>query len=266
TMLEAIDLENGWYWVVLPADEHGTRFPGWIREHDVEIAAAGEPRAVLQHFVEAVEQAKARKDAEAAEEEARLERARQNVEDARREYEAVVQKGPGTAAAADAAPAAPAAAQRGPVRTPSADTPRPNVPREHQWFAGYSFYRDQSDSLSFPAGWAFSVARHATPKIDFVGGISGSHRSDDLLGVNVASSTMYTFAAGPKYARRTGSVVSFAQVLAGIAIIRASAFDSSDVSMGFALQPGFGVDVPVTKTLTGRVGFDIETVRSGGWF
>src|SRR5438445_6283894 len=60
TMLEAIDLEDGWYWVVLPADEHGTRYPGWIREHDVEIAAAGEARGVLQHFAEAVEQAKTR--------------------------------------------------------------------------------------------------------------------------------------------------------------------------------------------------------------
>src|SRR5206468_839993 len=58
TMLEAIDREDDWYWVILPADEHGTRYPGWVRAHDVEIVAAGEPRAVLRHFVEAVEQAK----------------------------------------------------------------------------------------------------------------------------------------------------------------------------------------------------------------
>src|SRR5439155_19900567 len=92
TMLEAIDLENGWYWVILPPDEHGTRFPGWVREHDVEIVAAGDPTSVLRHFSEAVEQAKARMDAEAAAQEARLEQARQRVAEARREYEAVAQK------------------------------------------------------------------------------------------------------------------------------------------------------------------------------
>ena len=76
TMLEAIDREDDWYWVILSADDHGTRYPGWVRAHDVEVVAAGEPRAVLRHFVEAVEQAKTRLDAQAAEDEARLERAR----------------------------------------------------------------------------------------------------------------------------------------------------------------------------------------------
>ena len=267
TMLEAIDLEDGWYWVVLPADEQGTRFPGWIREHDVEIAAAGDPSSVLRHFSEAVQQAKDRMEAEAAEQEARLERAREKVEEARRQYDAAVQRKDGAAApASDAKPPAPAESQKGPVRLPRADTPHADMPREYQWFAGYSFYRDQSDSLSYPAGWALAVSRHLTPTIDLTTSISGSHRSDDLLGVNLASATMYTFAAGPKYARRTGRVTSFAQVLAGVAIIHTSVLAASDLSLGFALQPGFGVDIPVTKTLAARVGFDIQTVRSGGWF
>src|SRR5207248_3827443 len=35
TMLETLDLDSGWYWVILPPNEEGTRLPGWIREHDV---------------------------------------------------------------------------------------------------------------------------------------------------------------------------------------------------------------------------------------
>src|SRR5438093_5493956 len=97
TILEAIDLEDGWYWVILPPDAQGTRLPGWVRDHDVEIAGAGDPDSVLRHFSEAVAQAKARKEAEAAAQEARLEQARQRLEDARREYQAVIQKAPGAA-------------------------------------------------------------------------------------------------------------------------------------------------------------------------
>src|SRR4029078_4323954 len=45
TTLEVIDFEKekGWYWVVLPADLHGTRRVGWIRASSVEpdVALAG---------------------------------------------------------------------------------------------------------------------------------------------------------------------------------------------------------------------------------
>jgi len=264
TMLEAIDLENGWYWVILPPDEHGTRFRGWVREHDVEIVAAGDPTSVLRHFSEAVEQAKARMDAEAAAQEARLEQARQRVAEARREYEAMAQK---AGAALPATAAAPAASQTRPARVPRSDKPQSSVPRQYEWFGGYSFYRDQSDSHSFPAGWALSVGRPVRPDIDVVGSISSSHKSESLFGVNVTTSNMYTFAAGPKYARRTGSATAFGQVLVGIATMRTSAFGVSDSSTGFALQPGAGVDIPIAKTLAVRLGFDVETVRSsGGWF
>jgi outer membrane protein OmpA-like peptidoglycan-associated protein len=36
TTLEVLDQEEGWYWVVVPADVHGTRKAGWIRASSVE--------------------------------------------------------------------------------------------------------------------------------------------------------------------------------------------------------------------------------------
>jgi hypothetical protein len=262
TMLEAIDLEDDWYWVILPPDEHGTRYPGWVRAGDVEIAAAGDSRAVLHHFVEAVEQAKARLDAQAAEDAARLERARVKVEEARQTYDALVKNGP-SAAQTGAAPA-----QNAPVRVPRAEKPRVEGPREHEWFGGYSFYRDQSDGLTFGGGWLFSGARQMTPRIDLVGSISGSHRSDDVLGVNIASSSIYTFAAGPKYTWPTRDrFTPFAQVLVGIATVHTSTLGLDDSSAGLALQPGLGIDLPIRKPLALRIGFDVETIHtSGGWF
>ena len=262
TTLEAIDREDDWYWVILPADEHGTRYPGWVRANEVEIVAAGDPRAVLRHFSEAVEQAKARMDAQAAEDAARLERARQKLEDAREAYDAAVKNGP----AASQKAAAPS--QKTQARVQRSEKTRANVPREYEWFGGYTFYRDQSDGQSFGGGWALSGARQMTPQIDLVGSISASHRSDDILGVNVASSSIHTFAGGPKYAWPARSrYTPFAQVLVGIATVSATAMGVSDSSAGFALQPGFGVDVPIRKPLALRVGFDVETIHaSGGWF
>jgi len=261
TMLEAIDREDDWYWVILTPDEHGTRYPGWVRAGDVEIVAAGDSRAVLRHFAEAVEQAKARLDAQAAEDAARLERARQKVEEARQAYEAVVKNGP-AAAQSGAAPA-----QNAPVRIPAAK-PHADVPHEREWFAGYSFYDDQTNGLSYGGGWLFSAARQMTPRIDLVGSISGSSRSDDLRGINLASSSIYTFAGGPKYTwPAQNRVTPFAQVLVGIASVHTTTLGVSDSSAGFALQPGFGVDLPIRKPVALRVGFDVETIHaSGGWF
>jgi hypothetical protein len=262
TVLEAIDREDDWYWVILSPDEHGTRYPGWVRAGDVEIVAAGDSRVVLRHFVEAVEQAKARLDAQAAEDAARLERARQKVEDARLAYEAVVKNG------AAPAPSAAAPSQQAPVRVPPAPKPHAEVPREYEWFGGYSFYRNQSDGVAYGGGWALSGARQVTPRLDVVASISGSHRSEFLYGVNFAESSIHTFAGGPKYTwpART-RYTPFAQVLVGIATVSASALGFSDSSAGFALQPGFGLDLPIRKPVALRVGFDVETIHaSGGWF
>lgn len=80
-VLEAVDRDNDWYWVILPADDNGTRGSGWIHARDVEIVGEGEPRTVLRHFTEAVEAARTREREAAAraaaDEGARAERAQQ---------------------------------------------------------------------------------------------------------------------------------------------------------------------------------------------
>lgn len=51
TTLEVLDQEGGWYWVVVPANAHGTRKAGWINAVNVEPftptppAPKGDPRA-----------------------------------------------------------------------------------------------------------------------------------------------------------------------------------------------------------------------------
>ncbi len=109
--LEAIDREGDWYWVFLPPNENGTKVAGWVYAPDVEIVTEGDRRSVLLQFTETIAAAKARDASDAAttakphnargaaraakaaaREEARLERARQRLEQAQREYDATTQK------------------------------------------------------------------------------------------------------------------------------------------------------------------------------
>jgi outer membrane protein OmpA-like peptidoglycan-associated protein len=43
-ILDVLDEERGWYWVVAPPDAHGTRRAGWIRTSFVEAVASRPPR------------------------------------------------------------------------------------------------------------------------------------------------------------------------------------------------------------------------------
>jgi outer membrane protein OmpA-like peptidoglycan-associated protein len=43
TTLEVLDKDSGRYWVILPADVHGTRRSGWIRTDDVEAVVVPPP-------------------------------------------------------------------------------------------------------------------------------------------------------------------------------------------------------------------------------
>ena len=39
TTLDVLDKENDWFWIVAPADAHGTRRAGWVNERNVEAIA-----------------------------------------------------------------------------------------------------------------------------------------------------------------------------------------------------------------------------------
>jgi hypothetical protein len=265
TMLDVVDMQDDWYWVILPADENGTRYPGWIRRHDVEIVSFGDASSTLRHLSESVEEAKQRDAAQAAEEQARLDQAKEKLEEARREYEALTRKSAEPAQPAPTTPPKrPAPVKTESVAKPLSIKPAPSGTPRYEWFGGYSFFRDQSDSVSFPGGWAISAGRQWTDAIDLVGEISGSHRSDAIFGAAPATSNVYTFAAGPKYARQTSGVNSFGQVLIGLSRTTATALGVSNSSTGLALQPGVGVDIAVAKSIAVRVRGDLAVLRSGG--
>jgi len=80
--------------------------------------------------------------------------------------------------------------------------------------------------------------------------------------VNLGSASVHTFTAGPRIARElSNGMTAFGHLQAGIAIMHGSAFGVSASSTGFALIPGGGVDVPVARGLSLRVGGELTIVR-----
>jgi hypothetical protein len=98
TVLEVIDLEGDWYWVMLAPDSNGSRRPGWIRASDVEVVTVGKPKHSPVP--------PAPGDTRQAEDDRRVKKAKRDLEKARRDYEKAAQRGK-SSAAPDAAPASP---------------------------------------------------------------------------------------------------------------------------------------------------------------
>lgn len=129
--------------------------------------------------------------------------------------------------------------------------------------AGYQFMRDSELDLSFPAGWFVSAGGHVSELLEIVGEVSGSRKGEaDLF--SSADITVLTFMAGPRYSRHGGTIEPFAQVLFGGARASASldilGVSGSDSETAFAVQPGAGVDVTLTDSLSGRLMVDYRRI------
>ena len=110
TVLEVVDKDRDWYWVLLERDRNGTRRTGWIEARHVEVAVepirasslrsvTGEVDEPISTLEESFDDRKARQEARRAAAEARaqarIEAAARRVEEARREVEALRLKAEG---------------------------------------------------------------------------------------------------------------------------------------------------------------------------
>ncbi len=107
---------------------------------------------------------------------------------------------------------------------------------------GYTFLRDVTDEINFPAGWYADVAGNFSDWLGFVGMTTGSYKSEDIFGVEV-DLNIHTFTFGPRFSSRANeNVVPFAQVLVGVTRFSGSVnvvgLDVSESSSDFTLIPG----------------------------
>jgi hypothetical protein len=180
----------------------------------------------------------------------RVEKAKHEAEERRREYEAAVARSRGET---------------------TEETPQPAHRRTTQagieLFAGYAALHDGTSDLNFPLGWAASISAPFNDMFDVVGEVSGSYKNLDVLGVDVGGTSVHTFTAGPKVSwNLQHDVRAFAQLQAGLAVGRVTALGVGDSSAGLAILPGGGVDLPLVRGFDLRVAGELTFVRDDGWW
>jgi hypothetical protein len=119
TVLEALDKEGNWFWVLLERDAHGTRRAGWIREDVVEIVSEG--RAGFSQPLSAPAAKPKARSKQQKQDERALRKAERELEKARRDFEKVSQQ-PGNSAPQQPADSA--------LQPPADPTPPDSLPRD----------------------------------------------------------------------------------------------------------------------------------------
>jgi hypothetical protein len=124
-------------------------------------------------------------------------------------------------------------------------------------FGGYSAARDPRDQVTLPAGWVAGVAVGLTPVVAVVGDVSGQYRTLSLVNAEVRLST-HTLMGGLRASARVGRLTEFGQIVAGAVRASASAFGATATGVSIAIQPGVGVDWPLTRRWAARAQIDVR--------
>jgi hypothetical protein len=128
-------------------------------------------------------------------------------------------------------------------------------------FGGYTFVHDAKNDISLPAGWIAGGSLQLRNWVSAVVDVSGSHRTEDLFGAEVRVRAYGIFGGG-RVSTRLGRVSEFAQLLAGVVRGSGTAFGFTETSSAFALQPGVGIDYPLTRRVGARGQLDARFIRN----
>ena len=131
--------------------------------------------------------------------------------------------------------------------------------------AGYQFMRDYDLGESFPDGWFVSGAGQLTSTIAVVGEVGRSRWSDTNPNVDLTANVdMFIYLGGVRLRRRVGAVSPFAQFLVGgaraTATLSGFGTEASQSETGFVIQPGGGVDFPLSDAISARALFDYRRI------
>lgn len=140
-----------------------------------------------------------------------------------------------------------------------------------EWFAGYSYLLDPGNAVlavtagdnAFPLGWIAGGARPIASWMAAAGEISGHYKHKTTFDDDVSLS-FHAFMAGPRVHARLGPITEFAQLLAGAAHARGSAFGVTVSSTALSLQPGGGIDYQLRPRLAARLELDYRWIRGAG--
>lgn len=125
--------------------------------------------------------------------------------------------------------------------------------------AGYQFVGDAELDENFPKGWFVSGGGYLTDRVSIVGEVTGSHKGFTVVDLN-----LYTYVGGVRLSYQTGEVKPFVQFQAGAARFTTSlevvGLPNDESRTDFVIQPGGGVDIPLTDRVAARVMVDYRHI------
>jgi len=126
---------------------------------------------------------------------------------------------------------------------------------------GYALAHDTRDQVTLPAGWIAGAAIALTPAFAAVADVSGQYKTVALLNAD-ARLRVHTVMAGVRGSARLGRLTEFGQILTGVVRTSGSAFGSTTTVHAIGVQPGAGVDYPLTPSWAARAELDVRLIAA----
>jgi hypothetical protein len=141
----------------------------------------------------------------------------------------------------------------------------PSLPSARwQVSAGYTFMResDVTDKINFPAGWVAGAAVRVNHWLSVAGDVDGQYKTIPFIGSDTHL-TSHAFSGGLRASAAIGRFVEYGQVLAGVVQSTGTAFGTTDTTTQAILQPGLGLDYPLTAKWAIRGALDVRFISTG---
>jgi len=131
--------------------------------------------------------------------------------------------------------------------------------------AAYTYVRDPSIDLTFPAGWSVGVAKGVNGWLSVAAAYDDARTTTSTFVGDVRTGIRTTLAGG-RASAKLGRFTQFGQLLVGIGRESGSGFGATVSSTLFCTQAGAGVDAPLSRKVAIRVEFDYRVfgVHRGG--
>ena len=124
---------------------------------------------------------------------------------------------------------------------------------------------DITDKVTFPAGWAVSAAAPLTRWLSVAADVDGQYKTIPSFGSDVRL-TSHAVTAGLRASARLGRFTEFGQVLGGIVQSTGTAFGATAARVFASVQPGLGLDYPLSANWAVRGEIDVRFISTGQEF
>lgn len=129
------------------------------------------------------------------------------------------------------------------------------APAGTEVWGGYTTLRIPRDAVTLRQGWVAGTLIPVSRVLGVTAEVGGNRRVVRASGSDVTLRVLDVM-AGPRLTARLGRATEFVHVMIGSVHSSGSAFGETETHTNLALQPGLGLDYPLTTRLHTRVAFD----------